>query len=78
MPWGNSTAWAALDFNGLFAAFHAVLFPQGNWMFSYDSLLIGMYPLDFWMGMAGIWFATTLVLSILAIVVGATLRRRPV
>ena len=71
-------AWAALDFNGLFAAFHAVLFPQGNWTFSYDSLLIGMYPLDFWMGMAGIWFATTLVLSILAIVVGATLRRRPV
>lgn len=70
--------WGVIDFNGLFAAFHAVLFPQGNWTFSYDSLLIGMYPLDFWMGMAGIWFATTLVLSILAIVVGATLRRRPV
>ena len=63
-------AWAALDFNGLFSAFHAVLFPQGNWTFSYDSLLISMYPLDFWMGMAGIWFATTLALSILAIVVG--------
>lgn len=68
-------AWAALDFNGLFSAFHAVLFPQGNWTFSYDSLLISMYPLDFWMGMAGIWFATTLALSILAIVVGVLLRR---
>ncbi len=68
-------AWAALDFNGLFSAFHAVLFPQGNWTFSYDSLLISMYPLDFWMGMAGISFSTTLALSILAIVVGVLLRR---
>ena len=68
--------WGALDFNGLFAAFHAVLFPQGNWTFSWDSLLISMYPLAFWMGMAATWLAVTGGMSILSLVAGRRLMRR--
>lgn len=69
--------WGVLDFNGLFAAFHAVLFPQGNWTFSWDSLLISMYPLAFWMGMAGTWLAATGCMSILSLGIGRVLARQP-
>lgn len=68
-------AWAIADFYGFFAAFHSLFFSSGTWTFSADSLLITMYPLDFWMGMGMVWLAVTGVLSILAIVVGAALRR---
>lgn len=68
--------WGALDFNGLFGAFHAVLFPQGNWTFSWDSLLISMYPLTFWMGMAATWLITTGCVAILSLVAGRSLVRR--
>lgn len=69
-------AWVVADFNGFFAAFHSLFFANGTWTFSYDSLLITMYPPEFWMGMGGVWLATTGLLSILAIVVGIALRRR--
>ena len=69
-------AWAALDFNGLFAAFHGLFFAAGTWTFANDSLLITMYPTAFWMGMGMIWLAVTCGLSILACIVGIVLRRR--
>lgn len=68
--------WGALDFNGLFAAFHGVLFPQGNWTFPSDSLLIAMYPLDFWVGMAGVWLGTTALLGIISLTIGIVLIRK--
>lgn len=49
--------WAILDFNGLFALLHSLFFAEGTWTFSYESLLICMYPLPFWMGMGVIWLA---------------------
>lgn len=67
-------AWAALDFNGFFAAFHSLFFANGTWTFSYDSLLITMYPTAFWMGMGAVWLVTTCLLSILCVVVGKRLR----
>lgn len=67
--------WAAVDFYGFFSAFHEVLFPQGNWTFSIDSLLICMYPLSFWMGMAAVWAATTLVACAASLALGAKLRK---
>ena len=63
-------AWAALDFNGFFGAFHAVLFPQGNWTFPSDSLLICMLPQGFWMGMGVIWLTATVLACIIAVLVG--------
>lgn len=69
-------AWVVVDFNGFFAAFHSLFFANGTWTFSWDSLLITMYPPEFWMGMGGVWLATTGLLSILASIVGITLRHR--
>lgn len=69
--------WGAVDFNGLFAAFHGALFPQGNWTFPADTLLITMYPLDFWVGMAALWLGTTAMMAILSLAAGIVLLRRP-
>ena len=70
-----AAAWAATDFNGFFSAFHGVFFPQGNWTFSYDSLLICMYPIRFWMGMGAIWAAMTVLCCIASLALGRKLRR---
>ncbi|WP_080797964.1 lipoprotein intramolecular transacylase Lit [Arabiibacter massiliensis] len=69
-------AWVVIDFNGFFAAFHSLFFADGTWTFSWESLLITMYPPAFWMGMGAVWLATTALLSALAIAIGARLRRR--
>ena len=50
-------AWVVVDFNGFFAAFHSLFFANGTWTFSYDSLLITMYPPEFWIGMGAVWLA---------------------
>ncbi len=38
-------------FNTFFMLFHKILFPQGNWQFSYDSVLIETYPQSFFIWM---------------------------
>lgn len=63
-------AWAAVDFNGFFAAFHSLFFAQGTWTFPWDSLLITMYPSAFWIGMGAIWLATTSLLCLASIAAG--------
>lgn len=68
--------WSAIDFYGFFSAFHHVFFPQGNWTFSIDSLLICMYPLNFWMGMAIVWAAATLICCTASLTLGAKLRKK--
>ncbi|NGM17057.1 DUF1461 domain-containing protein [Eggerthellaceae bacterium zg-893] len=68
--------WAVVDFDGLFAAFHALFFAAGTWTFSRDSLLITMYPPEFWVGMGAIWLVTTCLAAILSIGIGAILRRK--
>lgn len=67
--------WIACDFAGFFAVFHSLFFAEGTWMFSVSSLLISMYPTEFWIGMGAFWLSTTILLSILCIIVGITLRR---
>ena len=66
--------WAAIDFEGLFAVFHSLLFAQGSWVFSADSLLITMYPEPFWVGMGAIWLATTIAVSAVSAIAGFALR----
>ena len=67
-------AWAVVDFDGLFTAFHQLFFAQqGNWTFPYDSLLICALPEAFWMGMGVVWLATSIVLSLASVVVGRKL-----
>lgn len=42
-------------FNSSFILFHQIFFPQGNWSFSYDSLLIQLYPLNVWRNISLLW-----------------------
>lgn len=65
--------WASFDFNGFFGVFHALLFPQGNWTFPADSLLICMLPLNFWVSMAALWLAVTVLACIIAMLLGKRL-----
>lgn len=67
-------AWVVIDFNGFFAAFHSLFFANGTWTFSADSLLICMYPPDFWIGMGAVWLAATLLASALAIAAGIAIK----
>ena len=54
--WGGVTTIAVMsfvlififaDFNLAFVTFHKIFFPQGNWIFSTDSLLIQTFPESF-------------------------------
>lgn len=69
-------AWALAGFDGFFAAFHSLFFADGTWTFPSDSLLICMYPTAFWMGMGGVWLATSCALSILSGGLGLVMLRR--
>lgn len=68
--------WVMADFNGFFAAFHSLFFSAGTWTFSYDSLLICMYPPDFWISMGAVWLATTLAGCLICLIIGRLLRKR--
>lgn len=68
--------WVALDFNGFFAAFHSLFFASGTWTFSWDSLLICMYPPEFWMGMGAVWLAVTVAACAACLIIGRLLSKR--
>lgn len=58
---------SVLFFDHAFILFHALFFPQGNWQFSADSLLIQTFPLDFFVHMSRNIFLLTLLLGIIFI-----------
>lgn len=64
---------AVIDFDSFFGAFHGVFFPQGNWTFAADSLLIQALPEGFWMAMGATWLLTCVVASIISIIAGKQL-----
>ena len=66
---------SVVAFNYLFSLFHAILFPQGNWMFPTDSLLIQTFPLDFFINTSTTIFSLTLLFGIVFIVVGKYIKR---
>lgn len=66
--------WAAVDFYGFFGVFHSLFFSAGTWTFPWDSLLICMYPLEFWMGMGCIWLGVTLAACVVCLIIGRLLR----
>lgn len=51
-----ATVVALVDFSAFFEAFHALFFSAGTWTFSYDSLLIRLFPQGFWIAI-GVWAA---------------------
>lgn len=68
--------WAAASFDSLFALMHSLLFADGTWTFSPDSLLITMLPEGFWIGMAFVWGAVTALLSAISVAAALVLSRR--
>ena len=68
--------WVLIDFNSLFTVFHLLLFPQGNWQFSFDSLLIRTFPIEFFISISKKIFWLTVVLAGGVMVGGYWLRKR--
>ncbi|MEK6939643.1 MAG: DUF1461 domain-containing protein [Nanoarchaeota archaeon] len=58
---------ALLFFDALFTLFHKIFFPQGNWIFAADSLLIHTFPLEFFVSISRNIFLVTLFLGIVFI-----------
>lgn len=54
-------------FNSSFTIFHQLFFPQGNWQFPFDSLLIQTFPLEFFIGVSKTIFIQALTYGILFI-----------
>ena len=50
-------------------------FAAGTWTFSWDSLLICMYPPEFWVGMGAIWLVVTVACCVVCITIGRLLRK---
>jgi len=63
-----------LFFDFIFAIFHKIFFPQGNWLFAADSLIIQTFPLEFLVSISRNIFILTLFLGILFILSGYTYR----
>lgn len=57
-----------VSWDWLFAVFHLVLFPQGNWRFPADSMIIQTYPQEFFVSFA-LWWGALVVVSGVALFV---------
>jgi integral membrane protein (TIGR01906 family) len=69
-----------LSFNTTFTLFHRLFFPQGNWLFPAESLLIQTFPLGFFVKITTIIFLLALALGSLFILLPSFFRhasRRP-
>lgn len=58
------TGVALKGFSGFWEKFHHVLFPQGNWAFSPDSVLIQLYPENY-------FFAASLIFAAILIIIAS-------
>lgn len=63
-----------IGFDELFSGFHTLFFSEGTWQFPEDSLLLTLFPLQFWMIEALVWAFSSLAAAVLAISVGALIR----
>ncbi len=66
---------SVFSFNGVFTLFHQLFFPQGNWQFPVDSLLIQTFPLEFFVTISSRIFFTTLILGSFFILLAFLLKR---
>lgn len=66
---------ASLSFDRFWIAFHSLLFPQGNWKFPYESALIRTYPETYFQGFVFRWVAAVVLISLLLVWAGQSLRR---
>ena len=59
-----------LDFEALFAWFHTLFFAEGTWLFPADALLIGVFPLPFWIAAGAVWGLLAGLLAAALVVAG--------
>ncbi len=57
-------------FEAMFTLFHTLFFPQGNWQFAADSLLIQAFPGTFFVTVALLIFGVSLLLALVLMWVG--------
>lgn len=57
-----------VNFNFAFTFFHSILFPQGNWLFPENSLLIQIFPIGFFVAVSVKIFLLAIGLAILIII----------
>ncbi|MCF8013567.1 TIGR01906 family membrane protein [Candidatus Woesearchaeota archaeon] len=53
------------NFQSTFTIFHNIFFPQGNWLFPYNSLLITLYPNKFFINTANYSFLASTIISLI-------------
>ncbi len=58
------------DFSYVFTLFHKVFFPQGNWQFAVDSLIIQTFPVEFFISISRRIFVSALMWGIFFIGLG--------
>ncbi len=68
------TGIALKGFSGFWEKFHHVLFPQGNWSFPADSILIQLYPENYFFAASLLFAAITVIIA--AIFIQDAWRRR--
>ena len=68
------TLWGVANFDMLFMNMHTLLFYGGIWEFDAESLLICMYPENFWIAMGAISVVISDILSISTLIIGIILR----
>ena len=59
---------SSVAFNFVFSLFHKIFFPQGNWQFPTDSLLIQTFPYSFFSSISIIILIQTVIFGIFFIV----------
>lgn len=64
-----------LAFNTSFTIFHKIFFPQGNWQFPEGSILIQVFPLEFFMKMSFFIFFQALIWGMIFILVSLSLKK---
>ncbi len=62
-------------FNSSFIVFHLAFFPQGNWQFAADSLLIRTFPIEFFVKMSFFMLGMALVFGILVFLSWMVIKR---
>lgn len=68
--------WSVFSFDTLFFLMHLLLFPQGNWMFPADSLLIILFPERFFFDMTLRIFVYAIFQSGVFFLIGYWLRKQ--
>ena len=70
------TVFSFIDFNAIFTQFHIIFFPQGNWTFATDSLIIQTFPTTFFVQFARKTFIWSFSVGLIMIFIGFALRER--